>query len=144
MNDTSQVNPNKLFIGNLPFSMTEEDLRALCEPFGEIVDCSLVIDRFSQRSKGFGFVEFKEKEAADAAIAALNESEQDGRVIFANVARPKERRENRGGFGGDRRGGFGGGNRGGFRGDRRGGFGGGDRGGRGFYGGRQNDNQYDQ
>lgn len=104
-----QVNPNKLYIGNLPFSTGEEDLRQLCGQFGEVVDVKLITD-FNGRSKGFAFVEFSNQDEANAAIEGLNEKEIDGRTIFVKVARPKTPRQDgdRGGYrrGGDRQGGF--------------------------------------
>lgn len=97
----SQQNPNKLYCGNLPFTMRDDDLNQLFAEFGEIVEAKVITDRESGRSKGFGFVEFTTAESAEAAIQALNESEVDGRSIFVKVARPKQPRENN----------FGGGNR---------------------------------
>lgn len=97
----SQVNNNKLYFGNLPFSMSEEDLSNLVADFGEVVDVKLITDFNTGRSKGFGFVEFADEDAAKAAVEALNETEVDGRAIFVKVARPKAPR--RDGFGGGRR-----------------------------------------
>ena len=116
----------KLFVGSLPYSATETQLRELFEPFGAIASIRLISDKFTGRSKGFGFVEFDDDEAADKAIAEVNGKEFDGRTLVVNEARPEQPRE-RGGFGGGGggRGGFGGG--GGGRGgrDRRSGGGGG-------------------
>lgn len=124
MTTDSQVNPNKLFVGNLPYSVTEDQLREIFAEYGEIVDLKLIIDRMSGRSKGIAFVEYASKEMADAAIEAVNGMEVDGRALIVNVARPFQPRERSEGGGG----GFGGGNRGGFRGgdrrDNRGGGGG--------------------
>jgi RNA recognition motif-containing protein len=131
-----------IYVGNLPYAVDRDGLKELFAPFGEVLSARIVIDRDTNRSKGFGFVEMPNAEQAEAAIAALNGSEMDGRPIRVNESQPKPpREERRGGFGGDRggRGGFGGG-RGGFGGGRggfgggRGGFGG-DRGGRGGFGG---------
>ncbi len=94
-------NPNKLYCGNLSFSMTNDDLRQLFAQFGEIVEANVITDRQTGRSKGFGFVELTSAEAAQAAIEALNETEVNGRTIFVKVAQPKEPRENR--FSGGRR-----------------------------------------
>lgn len=94
-------NPNKLYCGNLPFSMNNDELRELFAQFGEIVEANVITDRQSGRSKGFGFVEFTNAEDAQAAMEALNESEVGGRNIFVKVAKPKEPRENR--FSGGRR-----------------------------------------
>ncbi|MEX0895405.1 MAG: RNA-binding protein [Patescibacteria group bacterium] len=125
MTTDPQVNPNKLFVGNLPYSVTEDQLRDIFSEHGEIVDLKLIIDRMSGRSKGIAFVEYASKEMADAAIEAVNGMELEGRALIVNVARPFQPRERTGG--GDR-GGFGGGDRGGYRGgdrrDNRGGGGG--------------------
>ena len=114
----------KLFVGNLPFSATEADLHDLFSQAGEVLTCSLVMDRMTNRPRGFAFVEMGSQEAADKAIEQFNEHELEGRRLVVNEARPREPR----GFGGGG-GGFGGGG-GGFGG---GGFGGG--GGGGFGGG---------
>lgn len=120
MTTDSQVNPNKLFVGNLPYSVTEDQLRDLFSQHGEIVDLKLIIDRMSGRSKGIAFVEYAEKAMADAAIEAMHGSELDGRALIVNVARPFQPRERTGGGNGYGGGGFGGGSRGGYRGgDRR-------------------------
>lgn len=116
MTTDPQVNPNKLFVGNLPYSVTEDQLRDIFSEHGEIVDLKLIIDRMSGRSKGIAFVEYASKEMADAAIEAVNGMELEGRALIVNVARPFQPRERTGGD----RGGFGGGDRGGYRGgDRR-------------------------
>lgn len=112
----------KLYVGSLPYSTSEEQLRELFEPYGQIESVRIISDKFTGRSKGFGFVEFAEDEAASEAIAQVNGKELEGRSLVVNEARPEVKRE--GGFGG--RGGGGGG---------RGGRGGGGRGGRGGYGG---------
>jgi RNA recognition motif-containing protein len=120
-----QQNNKKLYVGNLPYSTGEEDLRNLFGQYGEIVSVTLIIDKMSGRSKGFGFVEFTEEDAANAAVEAVNGMELEGRAMVVNVARPPAPREDRrGGGGGGYRGGSGGG--GGFRGGR---SSGGDRGG---------------
>ena len=128
--DSTQVNNKKIYVGNLPFSATQQDLENLVAEYGETVSVQLIIDRMSGRSKGFGFVEFTTEEAASAAVEGLNGHEIDGRPLMVKIARPQEPRDNRGGgFGGGSRGGFGG-NRGG------GGYGGGSCGGSGGgYGG---------
>lgn len=131
----AEANSKKLYVGNLPYTMSEDDLRNLFSQYGEITNVTLIIDRMSGRSKGFGFVEFSTDEAATAAAEATNNMEFDGRALVVNVARPQAPREDRGGFRprfNDR-----GGNGGGGRGGSRGGFGGGNsRGGdRGGYGG---------
>jgi len=114
----------KLYVGNLPFGTTDQDLETLFGESGQVQSTSIVTDRDTGRSRGFGFVEMDSREAADAAIQRLNGYEIDGRAIVVNEARPKEDRGGRGGFGGGGgrgRGGFGGGGR------DRGGFGGGGR-----------------
>ncbi len=115
----------KLYVGSLPYSVTETQLRELFEPFGAIESVRLISDKFTGRSKGFGFVEMASDEEAQQAIAGVSGKEIEGRTLVVNEARPEEKRE-RGGFGGGGgRGGFGGGGGG------RGGFGGGGGGGRG-------------
>jgi RNA recognition motif-containing protein len=123
---------NKLYVGNLPYSVTNDDLKSLFSEFGEVADARVITDRHSGRSKGFGFVEFANEDDAQKAIDQLNNKDFMGMTINVSIARPQEERSGggggRGGFGGGR-GGFGGG---GGRGGDRGGFGGGrggDRGG---------------
>jgi RNA recognition motif-containing protein len=118
----------KLYVGGLPFRFEDTDLAELFAPYGKAISATIIRDRaFNNRSKGFGFVEMEGAEA-DAAIAALDQSELDGRSLTVNEARPMEARAPRtGGFGGSRDGG----SRGGFGGSRDGGSRGGDsRGGR--------------
>ena len=118
-----------IYCGNLAYATTDDGLKAAFAAYGEVTSARVVTDRMTGRSKGFGFVEMPNAEQAEAAIAALNGSEMDGRPIRVNQSQPKlqddRRGGGRGGFGGGRggRGGFGGG-RGGFGGGR-GGFGGG-------------------
>ncbi|MFZ4574896.1 MAG: RNA recognition motif domain-containing protein [Phycisphaerales bacterium] len=123
----------KLYVGNLPFSTTDDDLRQIFEPHGQVLSSSIVMDRETGRSRGFGFVEMADAEQGKAAITALHGTNIAGRDLTVNEARPKEGRPGGfgGGGGGGGRGGFGGG--GGGRG--RGGFGGGGGGGGGGYGG---------
>jgi RNA recognition motif-containing protein len=119
----------KLYVGNLSFQTSSEDLRDLFSQAGTVESASVVEDRDTGRSRGFGFVEMSSREEGEAAIAQFNGKEFGGRNLTVNEARP---REDRGGGGG--RGGFGGGgNRGGGGG--RGGFGGGGGRGGGFGGG---------
>ncbi len=115
----------KLFVGSLPFSTTEEELGQLFKSHGAVGKVTLIMDRETGRSKGFGFVEMPNDAEAQAAITKMNGSNIGGRSIVVNVARPMEKRSG-GGFGGGG-GGYGGGDRGGR---------GGDRGGRGGGGGR--------
>jgi cold-inducible RNA-binding protein len=98
-----------LFVGNMNFQTSESDLRALFEPFGEIVRIQVMTDRDTGRSRGFGFVEMADDEAAAKAIAALNGKELDGRALNVNEARPKPERTGGGGGGGRNFGGGGGG-----------------------------------
>jgi cold-inducible RNA-binding protein len=113
----------KLFVGNLSFNTTENDLQDAFAGFGSVTDVNLVMDRMSGRSRGFAFVTMGSAEEAQAAISGLNGRDLGGRAISVSEARPREDRPPRSGGGG---GGFGGGGRGGERGG-----GGGDRGGRG-------------
>ena len=92
----------KLFVGNLPWGITNDSLRDLFASVGEVVEAMVITDRMSGRSKGFGFVTFATEEAAQAAVAQLNEKEIEGRKIIVNVARPKEARTD-GGFRDNRR-----------------------------------------
>lgn len=116
-----------IFVGNLSFRVTEDDLRNAFEPFGTVDRVSILTDRDTGRSRGFGFVEMPDDQQGDDAISALNGADLDGRTLNVNVARPRpERTGGGGGFGGGagrgpRTGGFGGGGNAGGR----GGFGGG-------------------
>ena len=109
----------KIYVGNLPFSATNESLSEMFASFGNVDSSKIVTDRDTGRSKGFGFVEMSDSAEADAAIEKLNGADFGGRSLTVNEARPME----------PRTGGFGGGGRGGDRGGRSGGFGGGGRGG---------------
>ncbi|WP_295715916.1 RNA-binding protein [Mucilaginibacter sp.] len=126
-----------IFVGSLPFQLEEADLKELFEAYGEVSTVKIIIDRESGRSKGFGFVEMSDDEAAQTAITALNGSEVKGRSIAVSQAEDKKPSDRRsgggGGYGGNRGGGGGyggggGGNRGGGGGgyskDNRGGGGG--------------------
>lgn len=119
-----------IYVGNLSWTMTDEDLTNLFTQYGHVSSGKILKDKMSGRSKGFGFVEMEDDEAARTAIANLNETEVMGRKLIVNESQPRPEGEYKkrsgGGFGGGSRGGFGGGNRGG------GGYGGGSRGG---YGG---------
>lgn len=131
MNDSIQSAGVKLYVGNLPWTISDDQLQQLFSQAGQVLSAQVIIDRFSGRSKGFGFVEMATADEAKAAIQQFNEFEIEGRKLIVNEARPKAPRSD---FGGDR-GGYGGG---GDRGGDRGGYGGGgsDRGG--FGGGRTN------
>jgi cold-inducible RNA-binding protein len=104
----------KIFVGNFSFNFTEDQLRQLFEPFGAVDSASVVTDRDTGRSRGFGFVEMSNDTEAAAAIEALNGKDSGGRALTVNEARPKA----------ERSGGGGGGGRGRDRGDRGGGGGG--------------------
>ena len=116
----------KLYVGNLSFQTSSEDLQDLFAQAGTVESASVVEDRETGRSRGFGFVEMATKEEGEAAISQFNGKEVNGRSLTVNEARPREDRGGRGGGGG------GGGGRGGFGGNRsggRGGYGGGGGGG---------------
>ena len=123
----------KLYVGNLAFQTSSEDLQQLFGQAGTVQSASVIEDRETGRSRGFGFVEMASKEEGESAIAQFNGKEFNGRNLTVNEARPREDRGNRGGGGGGGRGGYGrGNNRGG------GGYGGGgNRGGGGGYGGNR-------
>jgi RNA recognition motif-containing protein len=103
---------NKLYVGNLSFRVTSEDLQENFATAGAVESANVVYDRETGRSRGFGFVEMADEDAANAAIAQFNGAEYDGRNMVVNEARPREDRGN-GGGGGGRRGGGGGGGYGG-------------------------------
>ena len=97
---------NKLFVGNLSFNTTENDLQDAFAAHGTVVEAVLVMDRVSSRPRGFGFVTMSTPEEAQAALGALNGKDMDGRALTVDVAKPREERS---GGGSDR--GFGGGGR---------------------------------
>ncbi len=90
----------RLFVGNLSFNTTQNQLQDLFGAHGNVVEVDVVMDRFSGRPRGFGFVTMETKEAADAAVQALNGKEVDGRALTVNEARPREERPRSGGGGG--------------------------------------------
>ena len=116
---------NKLYVGNLAYSVRDNDLEQAFSEFGNVVSAKVMMERDSGRSKGFGFVEMSSDAEAQAAIEGLHEQPLGGRNMMVNVARPREERPG-GGFRGNNGGG-------GFRGGREGGFGGGFGGGRDRY-----------
>lgn len=130
-----------IYVGNLSWSMTDEDLNALFAQYGTVTSAKILKDKMNGRSKGFGFVEMEDDEAAKSAIAALHEQEIQGRKLIVNESQPRpegeyKKRSGGGGYGGGSRGGYGGGGS-------RGGYGGG--GGRssgGYGGGRGNGGGY--
>ena len=134
---------NKLYVGNLPYTVRDEDLQQSFGQFGAVTSAKVMMDRDTGRSKGFGFVEMASDAEAQAAINGMSGQSLGGRSITVNEARPMEARPPRtggfGGGGGDRSGGggYGGVGGGGYGGDRSGGggYGGGDRSGGGNRGG---------
>jgi len=108
----------KLFVGNLSFNTTENDLQDAFAAHGPVAEVNLMLDRMTGRPRGFAFVTMGTPEAAQAAVSAMNGAQLDGRPLTVNEARPKEERSGGGGFGGG----------GGGRGYGGGGGGGGDRG----------------
>ena len=129
----------KLYVGNVPFSTTSQDLQNLFAQQGTVESVELISDKFTGRSRGFAFVSMATPEEGQKAIQALNGFSIEGRALTVNEARPKEDRPPRsGGFGGGERRGFGGGGgRGGFGGGR-----GGDRGGYGDDRGERRERRY--
>ena len=113
-----------IYVGNLGFEVSESDLREAFEQFGQVAEVRLIMDKYTGKTKGFGFIEMPEKEEAEKAIAEMNEKDFEGRIIKVSEAKPKTDR----GGGGGRRGGFRGGRGGGG-----GGYGGGRGGGRDRY-----------
>src|SRR5215475_12374355 len=111
-----------IYVGNLPYDTTGDDLVQLFQAYGAVTSGQVIIDKFSGRSRGFGFVEMANDEEAQAATQALNGSSYGGRPLTVNEARPREER----GPGGGGRGGYGGGGggRGGYGGGGGGGYGG--------------------
>ena len=101
-----------IYVGNLSFQTTEQDLEAAFAAYGQVERAQLVKDRDTGKSRGFGFVEMADDAGAERAIEALNGAQLDGRSLTVNEARPREARPGGGGGGGNRFGG-GGGNRGG-------------------------------
>src|SRR5438477_5426638 len=105
----------KLYVGNLNYGVTDADLEAMFAAHGTVESAQVIIDRDTGRSKGFGFVEMKTEQEAQAAIAAMNGKESDGRALTVNEAKPRPE-GGRGGPGGRSHGGSGGGGGGGGRG----------------------------
>ncbi len=93
-----------IYVGNLSFEVTDDDLRQLFSAYGEVESANVIKDRFSGESRGFGFVEMPAKKDADAAIAALNGTDVKGRTITVNEAKPKAPKGEGGGGGGRGRG----------------------------------------
>ena len=133
----------KIYVGNMSYETTEEDLKLACEEFGKVESAAIIKDKFSGEPKGFAFVEMSSKAEGQAAIDGLNGKELNGRELKVNEARPRTEnfRGGQGGFGGGKKGGHGskgggyGGGKGGGYGGGKGGYGGGGKGG--FSGGRR-------
>ncbi len=89
-----------IYVGNLPFSMTEDELEGAFAAHGEVQSARIITDRYTGQSRGFGFVEMPDNNAAESAIQALNGREMMGRPLTVNEARPREDRGPRGGGGG--------------------------------------------
>jgi RNA recognition motif-containing protein len=105
----------KLYVGNLSYEVDSSALESMFTPHGTVESAQIITDRDTGRSKGFGFVEMSSDDEAQAAIAAMNGTDQGGRSITVNEAKPKENRSGGGGgYGGGRSGGGGGGGRGGY------------------------------
>jgi cold-inducible RNA-binding protein len=104
---------SKLFVGNLSFNTTENDLQDAFAAHGSVVEANLMMDRMTGRARGFGFVTMSTPEEAEKAIAAMNGAQMDGRALTVNIARPREDRPAGGGGGARRSGGGGGGYSGG-------------------------------
>ena len=102
-----------IYVGNLPYSVDDQALQELFAPHGNVTSARVIIDKFTGRSKGFGFVEMPDNAEANSAITALNDQDCDGRNLRVNESQPKPRRDDRGGGGGggSRGGGGGGGGR---------------------------------
>jgi len=94
------MDKKKIFVGNLPWSIDSAGLGDLFSSFGKIVDAVIISDRMTGRSRGFGFVTFETEEAAEKAVAEMNNKDIDGRNIVVNVAKKREERSNsdRGGY----------------------------------------------
>ncbi len=105
----------KLFVGSLPYSTTDDELQATFAPFGDVASAKVIFDRETGRSKGFGFVEFEDDNAAKEAIKQLDGSDFGGRALVVNEARPQEPRGERRSFGGGNGGGYSGNGGGGRR-----------------------------
>jgi len=101
--DSQSIMNNKLFVGNLSFNTTENDLQDAFAAHGTVLEANLMMDRMTGRPRGFGFVTMSNQDEAQKAIDALNGKELDGRALTVNIARPREDRPAGGGGGGGRR-----------------------------------------
>jgi RNA recognition motif-containing protein len=137
-----------IYVGNLPYTATEEDVTGLFAAYGPVDRVKIITDRETGRSKGFAFVTLGDQSQLNAAIEALNGYDYQGRALRVNASEPKEFKPGGGGgggYGGERRGGGGGykgGGGGGYGGERRGGGGGGYKGGGGYGGDRRGGGGY--
>ena len=104
MDASNSVQGNKLYVGGIPYRSTEDDMKKAFSEAGNVVSASIISDRMTGRSRGFGFVEMATKEEGQAAISALNGTEMDGRTLTVNEAKPQEARTGSGGGGGGGRG----------------------------------------
>ncbi|MGB4966487.1 MAG: RNA-binding protein [Microgenomates group bacterium] len=100
------MDQKKLYVGNLPWSMTGDTLRDMFASYGEITDAVVISDRMSGRSKGFGFVTFANEADAQKAAAEMNDKDVEGRKLVVNTAKPREDRPDRRDFNRDNRGGY--------------------------------------
>src|SRR3989344_4001549 len=111
----ASVQGNKLYVGGIPYRSTEDDLKKVFGEAGTVVSASIISDRMTGRSRGFGFVEMASEAEAQAAIDRWDGKVMDGRTLSVSFARPQgDRPPRQGGFGGGDRGGYGGGNGGGY------------------------------
>ncbi|MDO8623584.1 MAG: RNA-binding protein [archaeon] len=85
-----EVSESKVYVGNLPFTVGQEELKKLFSKFGEITEATVISDKFSGRSKGFGFVTFAKKEDAEKAVAEMNEKDVEGRALKVSEAKPMD------------------------------------------------------
>jgi RNA recognition motif-containing protein len=105
MSEGEETMGAKIYVGGLPYSTTDEELSELFSPHGTVQSARVITDKFTGKSRGFGFVEMSSDDEAQKAINALNATQMNGRTLTVNEARPQE---SRGGGGGGGRGGFGG------------------------------------
>ena len=94
-----------IYVGNLPYDVSDSELQQLFEKFGTVASARVVMDRATGRAKGFGFVEMNDRAEAEKAIEGTNGTEMNGRPLRVNESQPKPRTESRGGYGGGNRGG---------------------------------------
>lgn len=115
-NQSASVQGNKLYVGGIPYRSTEDDLKKAFSEAGNVVSASIISDRMTGRSRGFGFVEMASEAEAKAAVERLDGKDFDGRTLSVSFARPQGERPPRreGGFGGGDRGGYGNSNGGGY------------------------------